>query len=189
MAYATEAARIEARRASRRRAYHGEDRPKTRFYPETRAPRIDPSIMTPEELAIHKVKQQREKSARYNARHPGLTNGKLRGRRATFPWYGSLLAAGDRSRQRNHEFNLTAEWAAATYTGFCSLTGLPFINSAAQEAGTSGGRPYSPSIDRISPLKGYTQDNCRWVLFAVNSLKGTMTDAEMLTIARALTKN
>jgi hypothetical protein len=78
------------------------------------------------------------------------------------------------------------EWAEKTYTGVCALTGLPFINSAQAIAGKSGGRPYSPSIDRINPLKGYTQDNCRFVLFAVNSFKGTMSDPEMYHIARAL---
>jgi hypothetical protein len=57
---------------------------------------------------------------------------------------------------------------------------------AKSAAGKSGVRPYSPSIDRINPLKGYTQDNSRWVLTAVNSFKGEMSDAEMLTIARAL---
>lgn len=159
------------------------------MYPNTRAARVDRSKMTVEEWEEHKRRKDCEKCARWNARNPGKSNGSLRKRRSEQPWYSSLLHAGDRSRKVGHEHDLTAEWARRTYTGACSLTGIPFHVSATLPAGKSGGRPYSPSIDRISPLKGYTQDNCRWVLFAVNSFKGTMTDAEMLTIARALTKN
>ena len=160
--------------------------PNAHFYPKHRAARVDRSKMTEDEWQTHLQRKQQEKSARYNARNPGVTAGKLRKRRAEFPWYSGLLAAGDRSRQKKHEYTLTAEWAASTYTGFCVLTGIPFVISAQGPAGKSGVRPYSPSIDRINPLKGYTQDNCRWVLSAINSFKGTMTDQEMLTIARAL---
>ena len=160
--------------------------PQSRPYPQNRAPRVDRSKMTVEEWSEHIKQKDREKCARWNARNPGKSNAALRKRRAENPWYAQLLAAGDRSRNAGLEYNLTADWAKKTYTGFCALTGLPFRVSYQETAGKSGGRPYSPSIDRINPLTGYTQDNCRWVLFAVNSFKGTMSDAEMLTIARAL---
>lgn len=162
---------------------------KARYYPKNRAPRIDKSKMTLEEIAEHKRKKSCERCARWGAKNPGVSNAALRKRRAENPWYGVLLHAGDRSRKNNHEFDLTKEWAERTYTGYCSLTGIPFINSALGPAGKSGGRPYSPSIDRINPLKGYTQDNCRWVLFVVNSFKLTMSDQEMYTIAEALIDN
>jgi hypothetical protein len=160
--------------------------PRARAYPAQRAARVDRSKMTLEEWAGHKRIKDCEKCARWNARNPGKSNSNLRRRRAENPWYSSLLHAGDRSRKNGLVYDLTIEWAIATYTGACSLTGIPFIISAQGPAGKSGLRPYSPSIDRINPLKGYTQDNCRWVLSAVNSFKGEMTDAEMLTIAKAL---
>jgi len=142
--------------------------------------------MTEEEWKEHLRIKGQEKSARWAERNPGVTSKALRKRRAEYPWYGSLLAAGDRSRNKQHEFDLTAEWAERNYNGVCSLTGIPFVVAARGAPGKSGGRPYSPSIDRINPLKGYTQDNCRWVLFAVNSFKQQMTDAEMYHIAKAL---
>jgi hypothetical protein len=145
--------------------------------------------MTEEEWLEHKRKKDCEKCARWNARNPGRSNANLRKRRAESPWYSSLLAAGDRSRKIGREFNLTKEWADKNYSGFCVLTGLPFQVSYDKPAEKSGGRPYSPSIDRINPLKGYTQDNCRFVLFAVNSFKGTMSDPEMYHIAKALLAN
>jgi hypothetical protein len=155
-------------------------------YPKNRAARVDRSKMTPEEWDEHKKKKDCEKCARWNARNPGKSNGNLRKRRGAFPWYSSLLHAGDRSRKVGHEHDLTVEWAIATYTGVCSLTGVPFVISALTPAGKCGVRPYSPSIDRINPLKGYTQDNCRWVLSAINSFKGEMSDAEMYHVALAL---
>lgn len=73
-------------------------------------------------------------------------------------------------------FALDAAWADATYTGFCSLTGLPFEK----------GGPRTASIDRIDPKAGYVPNNCRWVLLAINMLKGEGSDADMFEIAQAL---
>jgi len=181
MTYATEKERLEARRMSRRKGHA-----RVNFYPETRAARVDRSQMTEEEWIAHKKQKDCEKCARWNERNPGVSNAALRKRRAENPWYAPLLAAGDRSRNNHLEYDLDADWADKTYTGYCDLTGIPFVISYEQMAGKSGGKLYSPSIDRINPLKGYTQDNCRWILFSVNSFKGTMSDAEMLTIAKAL---
>ncbi len=160
--------------------------PHARPYPKQRAPRVNRALMTEEEWAEHKRKKDSEKCARWNERNPGKSNSNLRKRRGAFPWYSSLLHAGDRSRKMGHEHDLTVDWALATYTGVCSLSGIPFVIAAHAPAAKSGLRPYSPSIDRVSPLRGYTQDNCRWALAAVNSFKGTMSDAEMYHIAEAL---
>ena len=157
-----------------------------RFYPTQRAARVDRAQMAPEQWDEHVKQKGREKCARWNARNPGVSRGALRKRRAESPWYQAVFGSGQRARDHGLEHDLTKEWALATYTDVCSLTGIPFIVAAKSAAGRSGGRPYSPSIDRINPLKGYTQDNCRWVLHAVNNFKGEMTDAEMFTIAAAL---
>ena len=158
----------------------------TRQYPANRAPRVDRSKMTEEEWIAHKKQKDCEKCARWNERHPGVSRAALRKRRHESPWYSSLRGSGQRARDNGLDCDLTNEWARDTYTGTCSLTGLPFVISAALPAGKSGLRPYSPSIDRINPLKGYTQDNCRWVLSAINSFKGEMSDEEMYHLAAAL---
>lgn len=163
--------------------------PDARPYPKARAPRVDRSKMSEAEWTEHKKQKDREKAARYNERNPGLTNGKLRQRRHENPWYQSLLATGQRSRKNGHDHDLTKAWAETTYTGTCSLTGIPFVLATAAPAGKSGVRPYSPSIDRINPRRGYTRDNCRWVLAAINSFKGEMSDAEMYHIAEALLRH
>jgi hypothetical protein len=162
--------------------------PKSRFYPKNRAPRVDRSKMTSEEWEEHLRRRQAASSARWLERNPGKNYETLRRRRATVPWWGPLHGAGDRARKAGIEFTLTHDWAKRTYTGFCTLTGLPFIVRSAEERlnGKPGGGTYSPSIDRINPLEGYIEENCRWVLHSVNNFKGSMSDAEMFTIARAL---
>lgn len=49
-------------------------------------------------------------------------------------------------------------------TGVCEVTGLPF-NLRAQKTR----RWNSPSIDRIDSARGYTYDNVRFVLWAINA--------------------
>lgn len=101
-------------------------------------------------------------------------------RRQQSPGLAALAGAKERARKRLREFTLTKQWVAETYTGKCQLTGLPFIVS------TGLNNAYSPSIDRIDPAKGYTPDNCRFILWAVNRFKMADTDETMFSIASAL---
>lgn len=64
----------------------------------------------------------------------------------------------------------------------CPMTGLPFdINNRFV-------LPFSPSIDRIDPNKGYLKSNCRVILMGVNALKGGGTDDDVYEIAENLIK-
>jgi hypothetical protein len=97
------------------------------------------------------------------------------------PWLKITIAAKNRSTKRKLPFDLTHEWAEKRWTGFCELTGLPF----APRYGASSSI-FSPSLDRIIPSKGYTQDNCRFVLLGINGLKHDGTDEEMFFVAKSL---
>lgn len=66
----------------------------------------------------------------------------------------------------------------------CELTGLPM--RIAQGGGLNHASWDTWTIDRIDPNKGYTTDNCRHVLFCVNSFKGVTTDDTMYMVAHAL---
>lgn len=50
--------------------------------------------------------------------------------------------------------------------GCCEVTGLPFSDEGANNCRRA---PYRPSLDRIDAGSGYTPENCRLVLFAVNT--------------------
>ncbi|HSS25063.1 MAG TPA: hypothetical protein VLL82_11830 [Mycobacterium sp.] len=101
------------------------------------------------------------------------------------PWSTLLASAKTRARKKGLPFDLNSAWAQERWTGHCELTGLSFL--CAQPKHSS--RSFWPSIDRIHPELGYTQDNCRFVLHAVNALKGDGTDDDMAIIALALASN
>jgi hypothetical protein len=102
----------------------------------------------------------------------------------TSPWKRLVIAAKNRAEKRKLSYDLTFEWAENRWTGFCEISGIPFQ----PRYGASHGI-FSPSIDRIEPSKGYTQDNARFVLMGVNGLKVDGTDAEMYFVAEAITRN
>lgn len=60
------------------------------------------------------------------------------------------------------EFDLTPEWIQAKLdAGVCELSGRPFDMVAKRG-------PNSPSVDRKIPHGGYTQENCRVILWFLN---------------------
>jgi hypothetical protein len=73
-----------------------------------------------------------------------------------------------RAKIKNLNFDLTAEYIEElfkTQKGVCAVTKLP-MNF--ERSGWMKRNPYMASIDRIIPEQGYTKENIRWVLYAVN---------------------
>lgn len=140
------------------------------------------------ELAKARDKQNYERNKKahyvraqkYRKEHPEIRKTEYHNARKKRPWLMALTNASNRSAKKGFSFDLTREWCEQTWTGLCAVSGLPFV------FGSQTHFPFAPSIDRIDSSKGYTQDNCRFVLFAVNSLKGTGTDEQMLSIAQAI---
>lgn len=102
--------------------------------------------------------------------------------RVDTPWRGLLHAAQSRAKKRSLPYFLTEMWAAKRWTGLCEVTGLEF------RLGQRGFGPkfWSPSIDKIDASKGYVPENCRFVLWGVNSFKHDATDEDMVLVARAI---
>src|SRR6266851_3030108 len=98
------------------------------------------------------------------------------------PWHRMILASRARARAQNLPFSISEEWARARWIGTCELTGITFrLNIKRGES-----MALSPSMDKIDPKKGYTEDNCRFILWCLNSFKGQETDATMYAIAARL---
>ena len=144
-------------------------------------------LLDPEKVrAADRIEYQRNKEkhtarvVRYRKLHPELGHKVYLLAKQRYPWKPALSNAANRAGKKKLAFDLTKEWCEKRWTGNCELTGSPFV------FGSQRYFPFSPSIDRIRSDLGYTQDNCRFVLFAINSFKGTGTDEQMLEIAKAL---
>lgn len=76
---------------------------------------------------------------------------------------------------------LMAIWNAQG--GRCALSGIQMTWAQGKLL------PTSITLDRLDQSKGYSADNIRLLCHAVNSFRGLMSDAEMLTMARAIVDN
>lgn len=127
----------------------------------------------------HYRKENPEWFQQHDAVYTRVSRTKWRMRR---PWKYLFASRLSHARKRGLPFALTNEWATQRWTGRCELTGIPF----APQGNGPGPQPLSPSIDRIDQRKGYTPDNCRFVLWAVNALHGVGSDETMYAVAAAL---
>ncbi len=138
-----------------------------------------------------KVSHQREKyqepggldyHKKYYKNHLEITKPRRDAERAAEPWRKIVTNARHRSMRDGIPFDIDIEWGRSTYTGVCELSGLKFVVNS----GNFGHRAYSPSIDRRDPNKGYTKDNCRWILMCLNAFKGSDDDATIMKVAISL---
>src|SRR5882762_21257 len=99
--------------------------------------------------------------------------------RAVHPWRSIVREVQRRAKKKGKVCDLTNDWAKARWTGRCEVSGIEFKPGAMRSM-------LSASVDRIDPKAGYLQSNCRFVLMAVNMLKGWGTEEEMFMVAQAI---
>lgn len=95
-------------------------------------------------------------------------------------WRYLIYSAAARAKEKGWEFSLTMQWASERWTGKCEITGVPFVIVSGQRS------LYAPSIDRIDGGKGYTEDNCRFVIWAFNALKDRHCDDDLRQIIKLI---
>lgn len=107
--------------------------------------------------------------------------------RITSTLSGRVRASVKKTRTRNKESTITEEDVyrlLEKQNGLCALSGVPLD--------TKINNPYTMSIDRIDPSKGYTPDNIQLLCWAVNKMKMDFSQEDFIkwtiAIARNLTK-
>jgi hypothetical protein len=86
-----------------------------------------------------------------------------------------------RSKQKNLEHNITKEWLYEKMKeNKCELTGIEYDYDAFKPR-----NPYGPSIDRVDVSKGYTPDNCRVVIWAVNAGLGHYSECDLYMVCKS----
>lgn len=71
--------------------------------------------------------------------------------------------------------------------GFCAVTGVKFdLTDNYQKRHGAVKNPYAPSVDRIDPRKGYSNENTRVVIWQYNLMKGEMTDSELVELCKLI---
>jgi hypothetical protein len=89
-----------------------------------------------------------------------------------------------RSRKKNLDFDISVDDIhEKIVAGVCEFTGISFDYSYGKDTFLNA---YSPSIDKINSKKGYTKNNIRLVLTAVNRSLGEDGEKEMLPILKAM---
>lgn len=86
-------------------------------------------------------------------------------------------------KSRHKDTTLTVEWLVERIkAGTCEVTGLPFKLNVQG----SGRNPYTPSVDRVDPTKGYHPENCKVVVWIYSAAKMNWTHEDVLILAKAL---
>jgi hypothetical protein len=76
-----------------------------------------------------------------------------------------------RALKKGIPFTITLEWFKdKVISGRCEVTGRPFNHDKPTKKGKNN--PFSPSIDRWDPSKGYIPENCKVVVWIHNRAKG-----------------
>jgi hypothetical protein len=95
--------------------------------------------------------------------------------------------AQQRAKAKGIDFSISREWLRSRIElGRCELTGIEF--SYIDGLKRCAKQPLAPSLDRIESNKGYTPDNCRVVLWALNCAINSWGSAVYERIAVAYLK-
>jgi len=98
-----------------------------------------------------------------------------------------LNNARDRAKRKNLPFELDKSWVIEKIkSNTCELSGIQFIY---ESIGEYRANPFAPSIDKINPLKGYTKDNSRLVVFCVNMARSDWGDEILFKMSKSIVNN
>lgn len=96
-------------------------------------------------------------------------------------------AARRRASKRGEAFTLTkSRIESALSIGVCEFTGLEFDLDNKLRVGETGRSPLTPSVDKIDPLKPYSDDNVNIVCDWYNMAKGRLSSEQLIEFCKRL---
>jgi predicted nucleic acid-binding Zn ribbon protein len=95
---------------------------------------------------------------------------------------GRALAMWHNSKSRDKIHSISVDWIENKLKiGICEKTGIPFDFIYGK-----GRTAFAPSLDKIVPSLGYTQENTQVVVWIYNTAKNIFTDGDVLYMAKCL---
>lgn len=146
-------------------------------YHKSGGPGYSYSKMDKERYNKDRYKKYKNRYEEYNDKFRHTIRGSL---------YNVLEGIRSRCKKNRITNELDLDYLVFLYekqNGTCFSTGLPFDLS--KDSRKKRFRPFSVSIDRIDPLKGYTKDNCRLVCVAFNLALNAFGEDTFEKIAKA----
>jgi hypothetical protein len=104
------------------------------------------------------------------------------------PWRVLISNTKRRAKRRGITYELTEDdWARMRQraNNRCELTGIEFDWTRFSKKTI---RPMAASCDRIDSSKGYTLDNCRLVIFAINCAMGSWGECYLYSWSKEFIK-
>ena len=109
--------------------------------------------------------------------------------------YSLFVHARGRASLKSIQFDLDYEWVLDRLKGgVCEATGIPFVFDHRDNGFSIVDRgmlrnPFTPSIDKTDPNKGYTKDNCKVVVYMYNTCKNAFSDEAVQYFCSAYVEN
>jgi len=124
----------------------------------------------PEERRLYEAERNRKHLEEFRKKHP-----------KEFKLRRLLYYSRVRAKEKKLEHTITKDWLEEkTKSNLCELTKIEFDYDT-----TIQRNPFGPSIDRIDVSKGYTPDNCRIVIWAVNAGLGHYSERDLYRVCKA----
>ena len=94
-------------------------------------------------------------------------------------------AMRSRCKKKGLECTISVDYIAKKIAGgVCEVTGIPFDLST--DGTRVNNRSFCPSVDRIDPSLGYTEDNVQIVVWIYNRAKGVCGHGDVMKLVEAL---
>lgn len=95
-----------------------------------------------------------------------------------------------RSRCKKLRFNLSSQYLLRLFRkqkGLCALSGIPLSHGG--KSGRGYAKPFTLSLDRIFPKRGYVKGNVRFLGLWINVMRYSRSDSDLINVCKLIAKH